>query len=342
MQNHRGSQQRRQERRENKRVARALLTDSGALRAARERAPWSRHRPWRTCPAPPGSATCGGWAMGSADLQVAITDLRNALGDELGGNDQVRDCAFEVVAAYDREIAARATHCARCNTTAPGLVNGWLYGPMCLICAEVALSDIASALTCSPSRRNRAEPRRRPAGTYNTARHTPSRAPSPPGAPCRYPDAGLVAGGSIPPAVRRRYCGSKELHMHVGVPSIIALVWVILVSGCAGNEIAPAEQSAAPAPGDGDPITALYAAPADVAFITVSDLTADIVGPDDVSFDATFFGYRYAAELVTPFVDRLDDDNTLAPPVLAGPETVAPPVSNNIGWDILSAPPDAK
>ena len=38
MQNHRGSQQRRQERRENKRVARALLTDSGALRAARERA----------------------------------------------------------------------------------------------------------------------------------------------------------------------------------------------------------------------------------------------------------------------------------------------------------------
>ena len=55
--------------------------------------------------------------MGSADLQVAITDLRNALGDELGGNDQVRDCAFEVVAAYDREIAARATHCARCNTT---------------------------------------------------------------------------------------------------------------------------------------------------------------------------------------------------------------------------------
>ena len=130
--------------------------------------------------------------------------------------------------------------------------------------------------------------------------------------------------------------------MHVGVPSIIALVWVILVSGCAGNEIAPAEQSAAPAPGDGDPITALYAAPADVAFITVSDLSADIVGPDDVSFDATFFGYRYAAELVPPFVDRLDDDNTLAPPVLAGPESVAPPVSNNSGWDSLSAPPDAK
>ena len=38
MQNHRGSQRRRQERRENKRVERTLLTDSGALRAARERA----------------------------------------------------------------------------------------------------------------------------------------------------------------------------------------------------------------------------------------------------------------------------------------------------------------
>ena len=62
MQNHRGSQQRRQERRENKRVERALLTDSGALRAARERAPWSRHRPWRTCPAPPGSSAV--WGLG--------------------------------------------------------------------------------------------------------------------------------------------------------------------------------------------------------------------------------------------------------------------------------------
>ena len=34
----------------------------------------------------------------------------------------MRDCAFEVVAAYDRAIAARATHCARCNSTAPELV----------------------------------------------------------------------------------------------------------------------------------------------------------------------------------------------------------------------------
>ena len=38
MQNHRGSQRRHQERLENKRVERTLLTDSGALRAARERA----------------------------------------------------------------------------------------------------------------------------------------------------------------------------------------------------------------------------------------------------------------------------------------------------------------
>ena len=46
--------------------------------------------------------------MSSADLQVAIGDLRNALADELGGNAQVRDCAFEAVAAYDRALAAPA------------------------------------------------------------------------------------------------------------------------------------------------------------------------------------------------------------------------------------------
>ena len=38
MPNRRGSQRRRQERRENKRVERTLLTDINALRAARERA----------------------------------------------------------------------------------------------------------------------------------------------------------------------------------------------------------------------------------------------------------------------------------------------------------------
>ena len=46
--------------------------------------------------------------MSSADLQAAIQDLRNALGDELDGNDDVRDCAFEAVAAYDRAAAALA------------------------------------------------------------------------------------------------------------------------------------------------------------------------------------------------------------------------------------------
>ena len=106
--------------------------------------------------------------------------------------------------------------------------------------------------------------------------------------------------------------------MHVGVPSVIALLWVILVSGCAGNEIAPAQEAAAPAPGDSSPVTALYAAPTDVAFITVSDIRADIVGPDGMSAG------RAAA------------------PVLAGPKTMAPP-ANDVGWDILiTPPPDAK
>ena len=128
--------------------------------------------------------------------------------------------------------------------------------------------------------------------------------------------------------------------MQVGVPSVIALMWVVIVSGCAGNEIAPAE-SAAPAPGDSDPVAVLYAAPADVAFITVGDIAADLVGPDDVPFDAAFLGYSYTAELGAPF-EVLDNGTLSPPPVLAGPEAVAPPVSNNIGWDILSAPPDAK
>ena len=105
--------------------------------------------------------------------------------------------------------------------------------------------------------------------------------------------------------------------MNVGVPSAIALLWVIFVSGCAGNEIAPAE--AASAPGDSDPVAALYAAPTDVAFFTVSDIRADIVGPGDVPF-ATLYGYGYAAEgaLVPPF-ETLD----LA---LAESDAVPPPV----------------
>ena len=133
--------------------------------------------------------------------------------------------------------------------------------------------------------------------------------------------------------------------MNVGVPSVIALMWVMLISGCAGNEIAPAEDSA--------PVATLYAAPPNGAFLTVGDLRADIVGPDDVPFDATFLGYGYAAELVTPFdATFIDHDNAeLAPhkevpgraaaPVLAGPEMMAPPAHDS-GGDSISAPPDAK
>ena len=59
MPNRRGSQRRRQERRENKRAAHELL-------------------------------------------HTAIKDLRAAVIDEDAGNDHVRDCAFEVVEAYER------------------------------------------------------------------------------------------------------------------------------------------------------------------------------------------------------------------------------------------------
>ena len=150
--------------------------------------------------------------------------------------------------------------------------------------------------------------------------------------------------------------------MHVGVPSIIALVWVILVSGCAGNAIAPAEKSAAPAPGNGDPVTALYAAPADVAFITVSDIRADIVGPDGVPFDAiTLYGYGYAAEgaLVSPLEDlALTEADAVAPPFNVDIDLDAffasaidehvpvvlerAPEMQRVGWDSLSPPLDAK
>ena len=137
--------------------------------------------------------------------------------------------------------------------------------------------------------------------------------------------------------------------MNVGVPFIA--LWAFIVVGCAGNEIVPAA-SAAPAPGDSDPVAALYAAPADVAFITVSDISADIVGPDDVPFDATFLGYRYATASVTPFDGAAPGHGyaemaahkrfqVALPSVAAGPETVVPP-ANDAGWDTLSPPPDAK
>ena len=126
--------------------------------------------------------------------------------------------------------------------------------------------------------------------------------------------------------------------MHVGVPSVIALLWVIFVSGCAGNEITPAK-SAAPAPGSRNPITALYAAPADSAFVTVSDVSTDIVGPDDVSFPVTFLGSGYAVEVLAP-VPAVNDGSVL-PIAHAGPESVAPP-AHDAGPDILSPPLDAK
>ena len=151
--------------------------------------------------------------------------------------------------------------------------------------------------------------------------------------------------------------------MHVGVPSVIALLWVIFVSGCAGNEITPAK-SAAPAPGSRNPITALYAAPADVAFISVSDIRADIVGPDGVPFDAiTLYGYGYAAEgaLVPPLEDlalALTEANAVAPPFnvdidldaffASAIDEHAPvvleraPEMQRVGPDILSPPLDAK
>ena len=151
--------------------------------------------------------------------------------------------------------------------------------------------------------------------------------------------------------------------MNVGFLTVIALCGLILI-GCTGTEIAP-DDSAATAPGIGSPGTALYAAPADVAFITVGDIRADIVGPDELPF-ATGYGY-YTAELVTahPPLEEL----ALA---LTAAEAVAPPFHGDVdldaffsaavpavdkhtpvvwerapemqraGWDTLSPPPDAK
>ena len=119
--------------------------------------------------------------------------------------------------------------------------------------------------------------------------------------------------------------------MNVGALSVIALLGIIVI-GCAGGEIAPAD-SAATAPEDGDPIAALYAAPAEVAYVTVSDFSADIVGPADGPPAAAFFGYSYEAELVTPFVDNLDG-YPLPPPSLTGPKAVASPALD-AGPDIV-------
>lgn len=120
--------------------------------------------------------------------------------------------------------------------------------------------------------------------------------------------------------------------MNVVVPCLVALGALIAV-GCAGTEIAPAD-SAATAPEDGDPIAALYAAPADVAFITVGDIRADIVVPTDGQHAAAFLGESFFAAVTVPFVDHLDG-YPLPPPSLTGPRAVAPP-AHVAGPDILS------
>ena len=104
MPNQRGPQRRRQERRENKRVERELLTDANALRTARERA-MVETAPMASMPTDQWSATCGGF-QAMTDLHTAIEDLRAALIDEDAGNGHVRDCAFEVVDAHARATAA--------------------------------------------------------------------------------------------------------------------------------------------------------------------------------------------------------------------------------------------
>lgn len=111
----------------------------------------------------------------------------------------------------------------------------------------------------------------------------------------------------------------------LGVPIIVIALVAIIVMGCTGNEIAPATSDAAPAPGNGDPLAALYAAPADVAFVTVADVQADIVGPEALPFDP-FYGYGYAAELVVPSVVPWGAPSADLGLDLAASDAVPPPV----------------
>ena len=111
--------------------------------------------------------------------------------------------------------------------------------------------------------------------------------------------------------------------MKVGVPVIVIALVAILVMGCAGNEIAPATSDA---PGNGDPLAALYAAPpAGAAFITVSDIEADIVAAADVPIYAAD-SYGYAAALVVPSVDPWGAPVADLGLDLAASDAVAPPV----------------
>ena len=69
--------------------------------------------------------------------------------------------------------------------------------------------------------------------------------------------------------------------MHVGVP-VVAL-GAILISSCGSSEVAPG----APPPEDSEPVAALHPTP-DVAFITISDVTADLVVSPEVPFPLLF------------------------------------------------------
>lgn len=109
--------------------------------------------------------------------------------------------------------------------------------------------------------------------------------------------------------------------MKLGVLSVIATLLAIIVIGCTGgNAIAPATSDAAPAPGNGDPLAALYATPADVAFVTVSD------GPAGMPLDAyAILGYSFAAAPdVMPVA--YEADATLAYLDLTAADAVVPPV----------------
>ena len=118
--------------------------------------------------------------------------------------------------------------------------------------------------------------------------------------------------------------------MHMGVP-VVAL-GAILISSCGGSDVAPG----APPPGDSDPVAALHPTP-DVAFITISDVTADLVVSPEVPFPLLFdlpYGSHVAA-VVAPF-ERIEDP--LPPPLLAASE-MSP--SNLVGWGSIP-PADAK
>ena len=122
--------------------------------------------------------------------------------------------------------------------------------------------------------------------------------------------------------------------MHV-VTSVMVALLAILVIGCTGEGIAPATSAApAPVPADSDPLAALYAAPAGAAFIHVSDVAPDSVGPGDLPLEAyAFLGYSFAAaaDVVVP-VEFHTATATLAPfgylvdLSLAESDAVPPPV----------------